>query len=36
MTRLLATSLACAGFLVPITIYADIVQDWNDTLCTAA
>jgi hypothetical protein len=28
--------LVCAGLLAPVTLRADVVQDWNDTLCTMA
>jgi hypothetical protein len=36
MTRILFVTLICAGLLAPSTLQADIVQDWNDTLCTMA
>jgi hypothetical protein len=36
MSRLLAVAVVYASVIAPAAVRADIVQDWNDTLCTAA
>src|SRR5688572_17320988 len=36
MLRSFLGSLICAGLVAPTTVAADIVQGWNDTLCTMA
>jgi hypothetical protein len=36
MSRFLLAALICVGVLAPASVQADIVQDWNDMLCTAA
>ena len=36
MSRYLFATLLCAGLLAPAALQADVVQDWNDTLCKTA
>jgi hypothetical protein len=36
MSRFPFAALICVGALTPAALQADIVQDWNDMLCTAA
>jgi hypothetical protein len=36
MSRCIFAIVVFVGLLAPTTIHADLVQDWNDTLCTTA